>query len=334
MQSSQPGRREFITLLSGAAAAWPLTARGQQPRPMRRIGVLMNLAESDPEGQARIAALREGLAKLGWSEGRELQIEHRWFAGDPVRARHDAAELVKMNPDVIFAGTTPSVVALQRETRSVPIVFAQVFDPVGGGLVASLARPGGNITGFSQYEYTIAAKWLELLKQIAPQVTRAAVIYDPTNRESKEYVPPMEAAAPSLGLRLAVAAVQDNADIERAVEEFAREPSGGIIPLPGPLMAIHRDLIISLAIRHSLPNVYAYRYYPPAGGLASYGADQVDLYRRAASYVDRILKGEKPGDLPVQQPTKFVLVINLKTAKALRLDVPDKLLAIADEVIE
>jgi putative ABC transport system substrate-binding protein len=327
-------RRDFISLLAGAAAAWPLAARAQQGAHMRRIGALMNLAESDPEGQARIAAFREGLGKLGWTEGRELQIEYRWFAGDPERARAYAAELVKLKPDVIFAGATPSVAVLQRETRSVPIVFAQVADPVGAGFVASLARPGGNITGFALYEYTIAAKWLELLKQIAPQVTRVAIIYDPTNPETKGYLPVIEAAAPSFGVEVSISVVGNATEVERAIEQFAREPNGGLIPLPTPLMAVHRDLIISLARRHRLPNVYAYRYYPISGGLASYGVDNIDLYRRAASYVDRILKGEKPSDLPVQQATKFELVINLKTAKALNLDPPISLLARTDEVIE
>jgi ABC-type uncharacterized transport system substrate-binding protein len=294
----------------------------------------MNLAERDPEGQARTGALREGLAKLGWTEGRELQIEYRWFAGDPDRARAYAAELVKLKPEVIFAGATPSVAVLQRETRSVPIVFAQVADPVGAGFVASLARPGGNITGFASFEYAIAAKWLELLKQIAPQVTRVAVIYDLTNPETKEYLPVIEAAARSFGVQVSISVVRNAAEIERAIEEFTREPNGGLIPLPTPLMAVHRDLIISLAARHRLPNVYAWRYYPMAGGLASYGIDNIELYRRAASYVDRILKGEKPGDLPVQQATKFELVINLKTANTLGLDPPISLLARTDEVIE
>jgi putative tryptophan/tyrosine transport system substrate-binding protein len=327
-------RREFITMLGGAAVAWPVVARAQQPEKMRRIGVLMNLAERDPEGQARIGALREGLAKLGWTEGRELQIEYRWFAGDPDRARAYAAELVKLKPEVIFAGATPSVAALQRETRSVPIVFAQVADPVGAGFVASLARPGGNITGFASFEYAIAAKWLELLKQVAPQVTRVAVIYDPTNPETKEYLPVIEAAARSFGVQVSISVVRNAAEIERAIEEFAREPNGGLLPLPSPLMVVHRDLIISLAVRHRLPNVFAYRFYPIGGGLASYGIDNIDLYRRAASYVERILKGEKPGDLPVQQAAKFELVINLKTAKALGLDPPISLLARTDEVIE
>ena len=227
-----------------------------------------------------------------------------------------------------------SLMPLQRETRSVPIVFAQVADPVGGGFVASLARPGGNITGFSQYEYGIGAKWVELLKQIAPQVTRVAVVYDSANPESKEYLPVIEAAARSLGVQVSISAVRDAAEIERAIEEFAREPNGALIPLPGPLMGVRRDLIISLATRHRLPNVYAFRYYAIGGGLASYGTEIIDLYRRAPSYVDRILKGEKPGDLPVQQATKFELVINLKAAKALGLDPPISLLARTDEVIE
>ena len=328
-------RRAFITLLGGAAATWPLAARAQQER-MRHIGVLMPLAENDPESQARITAFREGLAKLGWTEGRNVQIEYRWIAGDPDRARTYAAELVKLKPDVIFAATASSLMPLQRETRSVPIVFAQVADPVAAGFIANLARPGGNITGFTQFEYAIGAKWLELLKQIAPQVTRVLIIYDdPANSsEATAYLPVIEAVAPSFGVQLAIATVRDTTGIERAIEEFAREPNGGLIPLPGPLMAVHRDLIISMANRHRLPNVYSYRYYPTAGGLASYGVDNIDLYRRAASYVDRILKGEKPGDLPVQQPTKFELFINLKTAKGLGITVPLALSGRADEVIE
>jgi ABC-type uncharacterized transport system substrate-binding protein len=318
-------RRDFITLLGSAAIAWPLAARAQQGERMRLIGVLTPLAEGDPEGQARIAAFREGLSKLGWTEGRDVQIEYRSFAGDRDRARAYAAELANLKPDVIFAATTSSLAALHQETRSVPIVFAQVADPVGGGFVASMARPGGNIIG---------AKWVELLKQIAPQVTRVAVVYDSANPESKEYLPVIEAAARSLGVQVSIFEVRDAAEIERAIEEFAREPNGALIPLPGPLMGVRRDLIISLATRHRLPNVYAFRYYAIGGGLASYGTEIIDLYRRAPSYVDRILKGEKPGDLPVQQATKFELVINLKTAKALGLDPPISLLARTDEVIE
>ena len=293
------GRRQFITLLGGAAVSWPLAARAQQPERVRRIGVLMNLTESDSEGQARIAAFREGLGKLGWTEGREVQIEYRWTRGDPDRARAYAAELVKLKPDVIFAAPASSLAPLQRETRSVPIVFAQVNDPVGAGFVASLARPGGNITGFALFEYAIGAKWLELLKQIAPQVTRVAIIYDRANPESEKFLPAIDAAARSFGMQVSVSAVRDDAEIKHAIEEFTREPKGGLIPVPSPLIAVYRDLIISLAMQHRLPNVYAYRYYPIVGGLASYGTDNIDLYRRAASYVDRILKGEKPADLPV-----------------------------------
>jgi putative tryptophan/tyrosine transport system substrate-binding protein len=308
--------------------------RAQQPERVRRVGVLMNLTENDSEGQARIAAFREGLGKLGWTEGREVQIEYRWTGGDLDRARAYAIELVKLKPDVILAATTSSLVALQRETRSVPIVFAQVADPVGAGFVTSLARPGGNITGFAQWEYAIGGKWMELLKQIAPQVTRVAVMYDPANPETKGFLPVIEVAARSFGVQVSVSAVRNDAEIERAIEEITREPNGGLIPLPSPLMAVHRDLIISLATRHRLPNVYAYRYYPISGGLASYGSDNIDAYRGASLYVDRILRGEKPGDLPIQQAAKFELVINLKTAKALDLDPPISLLARTDEVIE
>jgi putative ABC transport system substrate-binding protein len=273
---------------------WPFAVRAQQADHMRRIGVLMNLTERDSEGQARIAAFREGLGRLGWSESREVQIEYRWAGGDPDRARAYAAELVKLTPDVIFAATTSSLALLQRETHSIPIVFAQVLDPVGAGFVASMARPGGNMTGFANYEYAIGAKWLEPLKEIAPQITRVAIIYDEANPESKKFQPVIEARSRSLGVQASISAVRDIVEIERAIEEIAREPNGGLIPLPSPLIAVHRDLIILLATRHRLPNVYAYRYYPISGGLASYGVDDIDLYRRAASYVDRILKGEQP----------------------------------------
>jgi putative tryptophan/tyrosine transport system substrate-binding protein len=333
MRFNHLGRREFVTLLGGAAA-WPLAARAQQSEPMRRIGVLINLAESDPEGQARLAALREGLQKLGWTEGRNIQIDYRWTAGVPERAHAYAAELVALKPEVIFAAATSVVAPLQRETRTVPIVFAQVADPVGAGLVASLARPGGNITGFANFEFAIGAKWLELLKQIAPSVVRVAVIYDMANPESFGFLPMIEAAARSFGVQIFPTAVRDSAGIERTIDTLAREPNGGLIPLPGPLIAVQREMIIALANRHRLPNVYAFRYYTVSGGLASYGVDNIDNYRRAADYVDRILKGEKPADLPVQAPTKYELTINLKTAKALGLDVPATVLARADAVIE
>jgi putative tryptophan/tyrosine transport system substrate-binding protein len=332
MQFGQLKRREFITLLVGGAV-WPLPAHSQQRERMRRIGVLMGLRENDSEGQTRIAAFREALEKLGWTEHRELRIEYRWTAGDPDRARAYAAELVQLKPDVIFAAPSSAMAAL-RQTRSVPIVFAQVSDPLGEGWVASLARPGGNVTGFALFEFAIGVKWLELLKQIAPQVSRVAILYDPANPEWRKFLPPIEAAASSLQVQLSIYRVRDNIEIQHSIEEFAREPNGGLIPLPSPSVVTHRDLLISLASRHRLPNVYAYRYYPINGGLASYGTDVVDLYRRAASYIDRILKGENPGDLPIQQATKFELVINLKTAKAMGLDPPISLLARTDEVIE
>ena len=324
-------RREFITLLGGAAATWPIVAHAQQSE---RIGVLMQLAESDPEDQARIGAFREGLAKLGWTEGRNIRIDMRWAASDPGRLRTYAAELVGLKPDLILASGTPALSALQRETRTLPIVFAQVVDPVGAGFVASLARPGGNITGFSQYEYAIAVKWLELLKQIAPGVTRVAVIYE-ANLTAIGQLREIEAVLPAFGVQLTKAPVRDAAEIQGAIDDFVREPNGGLIVFGGPTTTAHRDVILALAARHRLPNVSGGgRIWAAAGGLASYGVDVRDLYRRSADYVDRILKGAKPADLPVQQATKFELVINLKTAKLLNLDPPITLLARTDEVIE
>jgi len=325
-------RRDFITAL-GAATAWPLTAQAQKTDSVRRLGVLLSNSESDAEGQARVAGLRQGLQELGWMDGRNIKIDYRWSVGAD-QMRTYAAELVALNPDAIFAGTSAALAALQRATRTIPLVFAQVSDPVGGGFVASLAHPGGNITGFALYEFAISAKWLELLKQIAPSVTRAAVIYDPANPQATGYLPMIEASGRSLGVEVFTSPVHDTAEIERVIDTFATEPNGSLIPMPGPLITGQRDLIISLANRHRLPSVYAYRYYPANGGLASYGVDNIDLYPRAASYVDRILKGEKPADLPVQEATKFQLVINLKTAKALGLDIPNSVLARTDEVIE
>jgi putative tryptophan/tyrosine transport system substrate-binding protein len=325
-------RREFIGGLG--AAAWPVVARAQQRERVRRIGVLLNLSESDPEGQLRLAAFQQGLEKLGWTNGRNIQIEYRWTAGDPERAHSYAVELVALKPDVIFAAPTSVVAVLQRETRTVPIVFAQIGDPVGSGFVNNLARPGGNITGFALFEFMIGAKWLDLLKKIAPSVVRVAVLYDVANPEAFGFLPMIEAAGRSLGVQMFPTAVRDVTEIERSIETFGGELNGGLVPIPGPLMVEHREAIISLATRHRLPNVYAYRYYPVSGGLASYGVDNIDSYRRAASYVDRILRGEKPGDLPVQLPTKFELVINLKTAKALGLTIPETLLATADEIIQ
>jgi putative tryptophan/tyrosine transport system substrate-binding protein len=326
-------RRDFIQGIA-VSSAWPVAARAQQGEPTRRIGVLMNLSETDSEGQARIAAFREGLDKLGWLEGRNIQIEYRWAAGNPERIRAFAAELVALKPEVIFAAPFESAAALQRETRTVPIVFAQAGDPVASGLVASVPRPGGNITGFALYEFTIAAQWIELLKQIAPNITRVAVIYYPATPGVTGYLPMIEAAARIRAVEISSYPVRDDAEVEQAIETFAREPNGGLIPLPSILIATHREFIIALASQHRLPNIFAYRYYPANGGLASYGADNIDGYRRAADYVDRILKGEKPADLPVQFPTKYQLVINLKTAKALGLTIPPSLLAAADEVIE
>ena len=327
-------RRAFITLLGGTAAAWPIAGLAQQPHGMRRIGALFSQAETDPEGQARTAAFRQGLLELGWSEGQNIRIDYRWAAGGLDRQRPLAAELVRFNPDVIFASATSALIALQQATHTVPIVFAQVTDPVGAGFVQSLARPGGNITGLTQHEFTIGVKWLELLKEIAPRVTRVAVIYDPANPATAGYLREIEPAAPSFGVMVSPFAVRDKAEIAGAIDGFATEPNGGLIVLPGPVGSVNRDLIISLASRHRLPSVYAFRYHVVSGGLASYGVDNIDLFRRAAWYVDRILKGEKPGELPVQHATKFQLVINLKTAKALGLDPPISLLARTDEVIE
>jgi putative ABC transport system substrate-binding protein len=326
-------RREFITLLGGASAAWPLAARAQQPERMRRIGVLMTGAAADPEGQARLTGFLQGLQELGWTAGRNARIDYRWAADDPDRRKY-VAELVALTPDVILASTSPSVAALQQASRTVPIVFAAVTDPVGQGFVGSLARPGGNTTGFALYEYGISTKWLELLKEIAPGVMRVAVVRDPTLPFTSGELGAIQGAAPSLRVEVSPLGARDAGEIERNITEFARGSNGGLIVLGSPSTAAHRDLIITLAAQHRLPAVYTTRYFVTGGGLMSYGPDRVDLYRRAAGYVDRILKGEKPADLPVQAPTKYELVINLKTAKALGLDVPPMLLARADEVIE
>jgi putative ABC transport system substrate-binding protein len=328
------GRRRFLMLLGSAAATWPFAARAQQGDRMRRIAVLAPLAETDAEGRARIAALRTGLQDLGWTEDRNIQIEYRATAGDADRARAYAAELVALKPDVIFASTAESLSALQRETHTIPIVFTQIVDPVGSGFVASLARPGGNVTGFSLYDFTIGVKWLELLKQIAPAVTHAGIIYDPVTPTSDGLLPVIEAAAPSLGLRLSRSAVRNAAEVEHVVSAFAAQPNGGLIVLPGSVSVIHRELIVALEARHRLPGVHAYRYFVTLGGLASYGVDNIALYRQAALYVHRLLKGEKAADLPVQAATKFELVVNLKTAKVLGIEPPISLLARADEVIE
>ena len=327
-------RREFITLLGGAAATWPLTARAQ-PERMRRIGVLLAATADDPDYQARIAAFQQGLQQLGWSDGRNVHIDTRWATTKPDDIRRHAAELAALAPDVILAGTgTATVAPLLQATRTVPIVFAVVIDPVGAGFVDSLARPGGNATGFTVFEYGMTGKWLELLKQIAPPVTRAAVLRDPTIASGIGQFAAVQAVAPSLGVELSAVDVRDAGEIERAVTAFARSSNGGLIVTPSPLATRHRDLIIALAARLRLPAVYPYRFFVTVGGLISYGPDFVDQYRQAAGYVDRILKGEKPADMPVQAPTKYELIVNLKTAKALGLDVPQTLLARADDVIE
>jgi putative ABC transport system substrate-binding protein len=326
-------RREFITLLGGAAAAWPLAALAQQGERLRRIGVLMNGAADDPEGQARLIAFVQALQQFGWTDGRNVRIDTRWAAGDADRIRQYAAEFAAPAPDVILATGSFGVGPLLQATRAVPIVFVIVPDPVGAGFVDNLARPGGNATGFLQFEYALSGKWLELLKQVAPSVTRAAVIRDPAITAGIGQFGVIQSVAQSLGVEVSPVNVRDPGEIERAVAAFARTPNVGLIVTGSALATVHRRLIINLAARHKLPAAYVSRYFVTDGGLISYGADLVDQYRQAAGYVDRILKGEKPADLPVQAPTKYELVINLKTAKALGLQIPDKLIAIADEVI-
>jgi putative ABC transport system substrate-binding protein len=326
-------RREFVTLLGGAAA-WPLAAHAQQPERMRRIGVLIPYAADDPEGQARIAAFLQGLQQLGWTEGRNVRIDYRWSAGDADRARRYAAELVALAPDVILASGASNVGPLLQATRTVPIVFPVIGDPVGAGFVDSLARPGGNATGFMSREYSLSGKWLELLKEIAPSVTRVAVLRNAADSVGPVQFGVIQAVAPSLRVEVNPINLRDAGEIERAIAAFAGSPNGGLILTGGATSLLHSDLIITLAARHKLPAVYAYRHIVTGGGLIFYGANYYDQYRRAAGYVDRILKGEKPADLPVQAPTKYELVINLKTAKTLGLEVPPTLLARADEVIE
>jgi putative ABC transport system substrate-binding protein len=326
-------RRKFITLLGGAAA-WPLVAGAQQTDRVRRVGALGALAADDPEGQARLAAFREGLQQFGWIDGRNVRIDSRWGAGDADDIRKNAKELVGLAPDVILATGSAAMGPLQQLTRTVPVVFVLVPDPVGAGYIDSLAHPGGNATGFTIFEFAIGAKWLELLKEIVPGLKRAAVLRDPAISSGLGLFGAIQSAAPSLGLEVSAVNVRDAGEIERAVSSFARSPNGGLIVTPSALAGVHRKLIIALAAQHKLPAIYYERYYVKDGGLISYGADFHDQFRSAASYVDRILKGEKPADLPVQAPTKYQLVINLKTAKALGLTVPPSLLARADEVIE
>jgi putative ABC transport system substrate-binding protein len=327
-------RREFITLLGGAAAFWPERVRAQQNDRIRRIGVLIGQAADDPDAQARSAAFVQGLQELGWTNGHNAHIDIRWAGGNAADMRKHAAELVALTPDVILTSGTPPAAALLQATRTVPIVFAVVADPVGAGFVNSLARPGGNATGFVSLEYGLSAKWLELLKEIAPGTTRAAVLRDPATSAGIGQFASIQSAAPSLGMEVSPINVRDPTEIERAVAAFARSGNGGLIVTGSSLTAVHRDLIASLAARHKLPAVYAARFFVASGGLICYGPDLLDQFRRAAVYVDRILKGEKPADLPVQAPTKYELVINLKAAKALGLTLPPTLLARADEVIE
>ena len=325
-------RRNFLSVLGGAAA-WPLAARAQPSDRMRRIGVLIGVAD-DAQGQARLAAFRKGMQDLGWAEGRNARFDVRFTGGAAERAQTYAAELVALAPDAILANTAAVVSTLQQQTKTIPIVFVQVLDPVSSGFVESLARPGGNITGFSGFDFGLGAKWLEILKDIVPGVTRVGVLRDPTLPGGSGALGAIQAVAPSLKVELTALDVRDAASIERGLAALAREPNGGVIVVANPGATVHLDLIIALVARHRLPAVYPYRFFATRGGLISYGTDNLAEWRQAASYVDRILKGEKPADLPVQAPTKYELVINLKTAKALGIEIPPTLLARADEVIE
>jgi putative tryptophan/tyrosine transport system substrate-binding protein len=329
-------RREFITLLGGAAAVWPLAARAQQGERMRRIGVLMGYAESGSSGQALIAAFRDGLQKLGWTEGRNTRIDIRWATpSDTESIQQFAKELVALQPDFIISSTTPITAALLQQTRTIPIIFPALSDPVGSGFVASFSRPGGNVTGFNVSEPTQTGKWVELLKEVAPRVARVAMLFNPASAPYAEYwLDPFKSAATSFAVEAISAPVRDGSELNSVIAAQAREPNSGLIAMPDSFTIAYRLEIISLADHYRLPAVYPFRFFAEVGGLLSYGVDLVDNYRRVSTYVDRILKGEKPSELPVQAPVKFELVINLKTARALGLDVPHKLLALADEVIE
>jgi putative ABC transport system substrate-binding protein len=327
-------RREFITLLGGAAAAWPMAARAQQGDGMRRIGVLIGYAENDLETKARLVALRRGLERRGWAEGRNVHIDYRFAAGSADRYHALAKELAALQPDLILAHTTPITAALQQESRAIPIVFVNVSDPIGSGFIASLARPGGNITGVMHYEASIVGKWLAMLKEIAPGLARATLLANPRTTPYDYFFRAAQVMAPSLAIELVPSAVEDAAGIERSVEAFARVPNGGLIVPPDATTINHRDLVITLASRYRLPAVYTASFFVEAGGLMSYGTDQADMFRQTAAYVDRILRGDKPADLPVQAPTKYETAINLRTAKTLGLTVPPALLVAADEVIE
>jgi putative tryptophan/tyrosine transport system substrate-binding protein len=327
-------RREFITLLGGAAVAWPVAARGQQPGAMPRIGLLSVFAESDPEGQALIKELMQGLQELGWVNGRNVRIDFRFGGVDAAHISTLATELIELRPDVVLAAGALAATALRQQTLSIPIVFVQVVDPVSTGFVTNLARPEGNITGFTNFEFSVGGKWLQLLKECAPSVDRIAVVFDPANPTWAAYLRTIEAAAPSFGVRLIPAGVRDAAEITQRLATFARDPNGALVVLPSPVTVRHRETIIVAAAQHRLPTIYPYRFFTVDGGLMSYSSDVLDQYRRAASYVDRILRGAKVAELPVQQPIKYELTINVKTVKTLGLTIPDSLLARADEVIE
>jgi putative tryptophan/tyrosine transport system substrate-binding protein len=326
-------RREFITLIGGAAT-WPLAARAQPVERVRRVGVFMDLAENDREGQTRVAAFRDGMKALGWIEGRNVNYDYRWTAGNPPVMERYAAELLTLKPEIIMNGGLPTLAVMQKQTQTIPIVFAQVLDPVGAGFVESLAHPGGNITGFVSFEYSMAGKWLDTLTHIAPRMRRIAAVRDLASPSEMGMLGAIQAVLPTFSLPFVVIGGRDAAEFERVIETFAREPNGGLIILPSPNTLVQRRVIMATAARHGLPTIYPYGFFAREGGLISYGIVPSDNFRRAASYVDRILKGAKAGELPVQVPTKFELVINLKTAKTLGLDVPATLLARADEVIE
>jgi putative ABC transport system substrate-binding protein len=327
-------RREFITLVGGAVTTWPLSAQAQPSKQVRQIGMLIASEEDEPLVRSRVASFRQGLNELGWIEGSNLQIAYRWTGNDPERTKRCVSELVASTPEVILSHSPPATSALSRATRSIPIVFVQITDPVGAGLVANLAHPGANITGFTTFEFSMGTKWLDLLKGVAPNLARVAVMQYAKSPTWSGQLQAVEAAAPSLGIQIIPAGVENAVDIERSIAEIGREANGGLIVMPDSITLIHRKLIVSLAERYHLPAIYPFRYFPDDGGLISYGIDLADVWRRAATYIDRILKGSAAGDLPVQQPTKFELVINLKTAKVLDLEIPPKLLAQADEVIE
>jgi ABC-type uncharacterized transport system substrate-binding protein len=327
-------RREFIGAFGGAAA-WPLAARAQQPERVRRIGLLLGIAENDPEGRARVTAFRQGLQELGWVEGRNIRIDSRFAAGDATRIRAYVADLLMLSPDILVANSTPVIAALRQATSSIPIVFAVVNDPVGQGFISSLARPGGNITGFTFIEFEMVGKWLQMLKEIAPAVARAAIMFNPQTAPYYDVYPrSFEAMPRSVAVELAAAPVRDGAEIETVIAKLGREPGGGLIVPPDPFTVVHRETVMRPAELHRLPVVWSYRQFVKEGALMSYGPDTADIFRRSASYVDLILKGAKPADLPAQSPTKFELAINLKTAKVLGLEIPPTLLARADEVIE